>query len=193
MLFGQTRREVLGLLLGRPDERFYLRQIVRTIGAGTGAVQRELNQLTEAGLITRVAEGRQVYFAANRSSVIFPELRAIIEKTAGATELLRAALAPLIGEGRILVAFIYGSVAQGEQRDRSDVDLLVVGDVTLTELVPGLRAVEGRLGREVNPSVYPVQELRDRIRQGAHFLKRVLAGPKRFITGDEHELERLGR
>jgi len=193
VLFGQTRREVLGLLLGRPGERFYLRQIVRTVGTGTGSVQRELNQLTEAGLITRVAEGRQVYFSANRSSVIFNELQAIIEKTAGAAEVVRSALAPLIGEGQIQVAFIYGSVAVGRQRVGSDVDLLVVGDVTLAEIVPGLRAAEARLGREVNPSVYPVEEFRERIKQEAHFLKRVLAGPKRFIVGDDHELGRLAR
>ena len=193
VLFGQTRRQVLALLLGRPDERFYLRQIVRAVGAGTGAVQRELGQLSEAGLLTRAVEGRQVYFSANQSATIFPELRAIIEKTSGAAEVLRVALSSLIGEDRIRLAFIYGSVAAGSQSTGSDVDLLVVGDVTLAELVPAVRAAETRLGREVNPSVYPANELRARIKKEAHFLKRVLAGPKLFVVGDEHELDRLAR
>lgn len=83
VLFGRTRRDVLALLLGRPDERFYLREILRLTAGGMGAVQRELRQLVEAGLAIRVTEGRQVYFSANRDSSIFPELQAIIQKTAG--------------------------------------------------------------------------------------------------------------
>lgn len=193
ILFGQTRRDVLALLLGRPDERFYLREIRRAIGGGSGAVQRELKQLVEAGLVERESEGRQVYFSANRSAAIFPELQAIIQKTAGASDMLRTALAPLLRKERIAVAFVYGSVAAGSQTAISDVDLLILGDVTLAEIVPVLRTAERRLGREVNPSVYPVKEFRKKLKAGAPFLKRVLAGPKLFIAGDDRELERLAR
>ena len=131
VLFGQTRRDVLALLLGRPDERFYLREILRAVGGGTGAVQRELKQLVEAGLVQREREGVQVYFSANREAAIFSELQAIIQKTAGVTEVLRASLAPVLRGGHVAVAFVYGSVARGGQTARSDVDLMVVGDVTL--------------------------------------------------------------
>src|ERR1700736_2738605 len=74
VLFGRTRRRVLALLLGHADERFYLRQIVRRSGAAQGAVQRELHLLAEAGILQRTAEGRHVYFQANRESPIYPEL-----------------------------------------------------------------------------------------------------------------------
>jgi predicted nucleotidyltransferase len=194
LLFGSVRRDVLALLLGRPDERFYLREILRAAGGGSGAVQRELKQLVEAGLVEREARGHQVYFSANHAAPIFPELQTIIEKTAGAVDVLRASLAPLLrGGGPIRVALIYGSVASGRKTSRSDVDLLVVGDISLTELVPALRAAEARLGREVNPSVYPVKEFRDKLRRGTPFLKRILAGPKLFVAGDERELGHLVR
>jgi len=192
-LFGRTRRDVLGLLLGHPDERFYLRQILRTIGGGSGSLQRELAQLVEAGLVERVREGHQVYFSANRSSPIFGELQAIIQKTAGTGDVLRGALAPLVRKERIAVAFVYGSVAGGVQTAKSDVDLLILGDAALAEVVPAARIAEQRLGREVNPSVYPVREFRAKLKAGNSFLKRVLAGPKLFIAGDDHELERLAR
>jgi len=192
-LFGRTRREVLGLLLGHPDERFYLREILRAIGGGSGALQRELAQLVESGLVHRVREGRQVYFSANRDAAIFPELQAIIQKTAGTVELLRLALAPLARDARVVMAFVYGSVARGEQTAASDVDLLVLGEVTLAEVVSAIRGAEERLGREVNPTVYPVEEWRARIKAGAPFLKRVLSSPKLFIVGDGHELARLAR
>jgi predicted nucleotidyltransferase len=191
LLFGSTRREVLALLLGRPDERFYLREILRAVGGGSGAVQRELKQLVEVGLVEREARGHQVYFSANRNAAIFPELQAIIEKTAGAVDVLRTSLAMLLSEGRVDVALVYGSVASGRKTGRSDVDLLIIGDVALAEIVPALRAAEARLGREVNPTVYPANEFRERVKRGTPFLKRILAGPKLFVAGDDRVLGRL--
>jgi len=193
LLFGSTRRDVLALLLGRPDERFYLRQILRAVGGGSGAVQRELKQLVEAGLLKREAHGHQVYFSANQEAPIFPELRAIVEKTIGAVEVLRASLATLVAQRRVDVALIYGSVASGSKHAGSDIDLLVIGNVGVAELVPTLRSAEARLGREVNPSVYPLSEFHDKLRRGAPFLTRILAGPKLFVAGDDRVLGRLGR
>lgn len=137
VLFGSTRRAVLALLFGRPDERFYLREIARLVGGGTGAVQRELQQLVEAGLVHREAQGHQVYFFANRGAPIFPDLQAIIRKTTGAPHgprrislrrvvhrlrerILEAAAASGASDVRV-----FGSVARGEETTGSDVDLLV--------------------------------------------------------------------
>src|SRR5437763_2637056 len=139
LLFGSTRREVLALLLGRPDERFYLREIVRAVGGALGAVQRELKQLVEVGLVEREARGHQVYFSANRDAAIFPELQAIIEKTAGTVALAASARVTLRDEvarlrGPILKAAaehgagdvrLFGSVARGEDTPESDIDFLV--------------------------------------------------------------------
>ncbi|MGQ0643704.1 MAG: nucleotidyltransferase domain-containing protein [Gemmatimonadaceae bacterium] len=193
VLFGSVRREVLALLMGRPDERFYLREILRAVGGGSGAVQRELKQLTEAGLVHREAHGRQVYFSANRDAPIFPELQAIVQKTAGVADVLRVSLAPLIRAGRIQLAWVYGSVATGKQTARSDVDLILVGDATMSEVVPALEGADRRLQREINATVYPMKELRQKLKRGLPFLKRVVAGPKLFVAGDERELERLAR
>ena len=58
-LFGQTRSAVLALLYGRADESFYVRQIARSVNGGLGAIQRELKQLSDAGLIVRSAVGNE--------------------------------------------------------------------------------------------------------------------------------------
>jgi DNA-binding transcriptional ArsR family regulator len=112
LLFGGTRRRVLGWLLGHPDQAYYLRQLVRQTGTAVGAVQRELELLTAAGLVRRTAQGRQVYFQANRESPIFPELRGLFAKTAGLIDRLREGLASL-GD-RVQIAFVFGSAARGE-------------------------------------------------------------------------------
>jgi predicted nucleotidyltransferase len=187
-LFGKTRRQVLALLFSHPHKAFYLRQIARETGAGVGAVQRELDRLTGAGVITRAPDGRQVYFRANPDSPVFAELQGLMAKTAGIADILRSALLPL---EKIDIAFIYGSVARGSQTTYSDIDMMVVGDVTLHELLPLLGTAQERLAREINPTIYTLAEFRSQLADRQHFVSRVLEEPKIFIIGADSELERL--
>jgi predicted nucleotidyltransferase len=190
-LFGKTRRNVLSLLFGRPDEQFYMRQIARMTGVSTASVQHELARLTEAELVIRSPDGKQVYYRANTVSPVFSEIRNLMEKTVGAVAVLRTTLSELSGEGRIDLAFLYGSFASGTQVSASDVDVMVIGDTTLSELIPVLRQAQDRLGREINPSVYPRAEFQERLRAGEHFVSRVLERPKIMLIGTEDELEKL--
>jgi predicted nucleotidyltransferase len=188
-LFSRNRRALLGLLYGHPDEQFYLREIVRFCGGGVGAIQRELKQLTEAGILRRTVRGNQVYFQASADCPVFEEMKGILAKTAGAADILRAALAPMAD--RISVALIVGSVARSQQRAQSDIDLLVIGEAAFGEVVATLADAQIRLRREVNPTVYPPDEFSAKIRAGHHFLKSVLKREKIFLIGDERELKRL--
>lgn len=188
-LFSKSRRAVLGLLFGRPDERFHVRAIVREAGVGSGAVQRELKTLERAGLVERTGEGRQVYYRANAGSPVFNELRALIAKTVGLAEVIRSALEPLAD--RIRVAFIYGSGAQGTLTAGSDVDVLVIGTVPFGDVVDALHETQGRLGREVNPSVFTPKEWARRVRARDHLASAVLRGEKTFLIGEERELAGL--
>lgn len=190
VLFGSTRRRLLAWLFGHPDEAFYLRQLARQIGAGQGAVQRELGLLAGAGLVRRTAQGRQVYFEINRDSPIFPELQAIFLKTAGLADVLRAALAKV--DGGIQVAFVFGSAARSALRPDSDIDVLVVGDVTFSAVATALAAAQERLGRDVNPTLYSPAEFREKVRAGHHFLTSVLDEPRVFLIGGPNELGELG-
>ncbi len=188
-LFGKTRRAVLSLLYGHADEAFYLRQITRTAGVGLGAVQRELQQLLNAGILLRTVRGRQVYYQANRDCPVFLELKNLVLKTAGVAAILQSALAPLAG--RIRIAFIFGSIAAGDEQRGSDGDVLVVGEVTFAEVVSAIQKAQEILDREVNPTVYPPGEFQSKLVTGHHFLKTVLKGPMVFLIGDKRELARL--
>lgn len=191
MLFGRARRLVLGWLLGHPDESFFLRQIVRQTGLPLGSVQRELEALTSAGLVTRTSQGRQVYFQADRESPVFPELQSLFVKTAGVADVLRDALRRLAP--KIKVAFVFGSAARNELSNQSDVDVLVVGDVSFGDVVDAIADAQRVIGRDVNPSVYPADEFLAKIRGGHHFLNAVLREPYVLLTGDRDELEGLVR
>jgi predicted nucleotidyltransferase len=190
LLFGSTRRRVLGWLLGHADEPYYLRQIARQTGTAVGAVQRELELLTSAGLLRRTIQGRQVYFQANREAPIFPELSGLFSKTAGLVDVLRDALASL-GK-QVVVALVFGSAARGELRSASDIDLLVVGDAAFQDVVEALADAQARLGRDINPSVYPLREFQTKLRAQHHFLTAVLKEPRLFVVGGDDELVGLG-
>ena len=190
VLFGRARRLILGWLLGHPDEAFYLRQIARQTGLPVGSVQRELDELKRAGLVTRTADGRQVYFQADRESPVFPELQSLFVKTAGIGDVIRESLAPL--RDRIALGLLYGSAARNALRNDSDVDLLVVGDVSFADVVAALSAAQRILGREVNPTVYPPAEFAAKLRDGHHFLRAVLSEPYVPVIGDRDDVERLG-
>jgi predicted nucleotidyltransferase len=191
LLFGKTktRRAILSLLYGHVEESYYLRQIVRTTGFGLGPIQRELKQLTDVGIIRRSESGHQVYYQANPASPVFKELKSLITKTVGVADTLHKALTPLANY--INLAFIYGSIARGEEKRQSDIDLLVVGNASFSKVVKALRSAQETLGREINPTVYPPEEFHSRTAEGHYFLQDVLGGEKIFIIGDENELKRL--
>lgn len=190
-LFGKTRRNVLSLLFGRPDERFYMRQVARMTGASVAAVQHELARLTTAQLVVRTPEGKQVYYRANTESPVFNEIRGLMDKTVGAVAVVRSTLSGLAGEGRIDIAFIYGSVASGTYHAFSDVDVMIIGEIKLSKIIPALRVAQDRLGREINPTIYPGEELRMRLTDREHFVTQVMDGPKIILIGSENDLERL--
>jgi predicted nucleotidyltransferase len=188
-LFGKTRRAVLALLYSHVDERFYFRQIARILGIGLGALQRELANLSDAGLIRKTVIGRQVFYQANSECPIYIDLKNLVMKTIGVGDVLKTALASL--EKRIEVAFIFGSVAKGSERLNSDIDIIVIGNVTFSEIISALSQAQKTVRREINPLVYPPEEFRLKMAENHHFLKSILKRSKYFLIGDERELERL--
>jgi predicted nucleotidyltransferase len=179
-LFGKTRRAVLARLFLEPERAFRLRELSRLTGISAGSVQHELKQLLQADLVTRGEQGGLVTYHANRASPVFDDLRAIVEKTSGIDSMIRDALKKAAKQIRL--AFIYGSIAKGANRARSDVDLLVVGTVAFEALLSLLRPVEQRLGREISPRLFSPEEF-DRKRPKDRFLKSVLSGPTIPLIG----------
>lgn len=190
-LFGSARRGVLGVLFSHPERSFYLRELVRLTGISPGSLQREVGALTAAGLLVREPRGNQVFYRANTAHPVYPDLSGLVEKTMSVVELLRSALAPLAD--RIEAAYLFGSLAAGRAKGRSDVDVLVIGEVEFSEVTDALASVEPRLGREVNPLVYSPDEFRRGTAEGRRFPRALRKAPLVQILGGLSELEGLGR
>lgn len=189
LLFAGTRKRVLAVLLLQPAEGFHLRELARLTGSNAGTLMRELDKLTEAGLLLRSEHGNQVRYQANRDCPLFDELAAMFRKTHGAAAVLREALAPLASHIRI--ALVFGSVARGAQSAGSDIDLLVVGEAGFADLVQALYPAQQTLGREINPVLYSAAEFAQRAGRGEAFLREITGKPVVFLMGDKHDLAQL--
>lgn len=189
ILSSNVKAEVFRLLFGLDGQPLHVRELERRSGLAIGTVRQELDRLTKLGLIAARRDGNRRYYSAREDHPLYPEIRGLVLKTSGLAEVLQRELQK---DKRISVAFIFGSVAQSREQAHSDIDLLVIGEITLRELTKLLSGLSDEVGREINPKVLSLQEFRRRKRADDSFLNRVLGAPRIFVIGDEHELARLG-
>ena len=189
LITSRARVEILKLLLLDSADRRYLREVASLTHQPLQAVQRELARLEAAGLLTAIIEGNRKYYQANRESPVFPEMKALLVKTVGLGDTFRQHLQER--RGSIQLAFIFGSYARGSEGSTSDIDLMVVGEISGRELARLLAPVRKTLGREVNSVSMTPEELRAKARQGTSFIGEIQRGPKIFLVGGEHDLRRI--
>jgi predicted nucleotidyltransferase len=186
-LFPTVRAGVLSAALLQPEHWWFLTEMAEYLGVTPSSLQRELESLVRAGLLQRRRDGRRTYFKANADSPVFPELRGLINKTAGIVPALRDALGKF-GD-RIKLALLYGSIARGGEHAGSDVDLMVVGRLQQIDLLPSLRKLESRFRREVNVTLFSPEEFHRKQALKDHFLSTVLKGRTIPLKGTLDELE----
>lgn len=186
-LFTKVQQQVLGILFGNPDRSFYTNEIIKLTNSGTGAIQRELQRLSEVNLVTVTWQGNQKLYQANPHSYLFSDLRNIVLKTFGLADVLMESLKPI--SSSILYAFIYGSIAKHEDKANSDIDIMLIGDdVSYADIYPLLEKAQIRLGRQINPTYYGTKEWCHKLKSGNNFISQVLKYPKIFLIGSENEL-----
>jgi len=189
LMGSRLRAKVLGWLFSHPDERYFVRQLTLLVKEDSTNVSRELARLERVGILVSATEGKQKYYQANRHNPVFSELHSLILKTVGVADIIRKALESRISD--IALAFIFGSVAGKTENRFSDIDLLIVGDITFGEIVDLLSPAEETLGRELNTVVYSSNEFKSRLSENRNFISNILSGNKIFIVGDENELQSL--
>ena len=186
-LFTPVQQRVLGLLFGQPDRRFQSAELIRLAKGGVGAVHRQLGRLAEAELVTVTRSGNQKHYQACRDSPVFEALHQLVVKTVGVAEPLRQALARKARA--IRAAFVYGSVAKGTDRARSDIDLMVISDsLRYADLFETLQPAEAALGRTVNPTVMTLAQWRTKRARQDSFAARVASQSRVFVIGSDDDL-----
>jgi predicted nucleotidyltransferase len=186
-LFPSIRAGVLSATFLQPERWWFMTELARQLGVTPSSLQRELEALVGSGILIRRQDGRRIYYKANTESPVFPEMSGLIKKTAGMVPALKTELKRF--DDRIELALLYGSVARGEEKPASDVDLMIVGSLKQIDLLPSLRKLESRFGREVNVTLFSSEEFRRKLAAGDHFLKAVSKGKTISLKGALDELE----
>jgi predicted nucleotidyltransferase len=189
LLSSRARAEIFRLLLSGTGEELHVREIERRSGLNDSTLRQELRKLVRLDIVQSRRDSNRVYYRAKTESPLYPEIRNLVLKTSGLSDVMKSALT----DKRIRVAFVFGSIARGEERAGSDVDLMVIGQLGLRDLSRLLSGIEEKIGREVNPHVLREEEFRKRIRAKEHFASSVMEAPKIFVIGSQRELEAMGR
>lgn len=188
ILSSRSRAAVFKLLFSGSERELHLREIQRRSGLNDSTLRQELKKLVRLDLVKRRKDSNRVYYRANRDHPLFTEIRNLVIKTTGMVQVLHEA----IETQQVNVAFVFGSIATGEETAGSDVDLLVIGDIGLRALSELLSGCSEVIGREVNPYVMTRDEYRKRVASDEHFISHVLKSPKLFVVGTDHDLKAMG-
>ena len=187
-LFGaEARATILTWLCQHPEEPVHTRELARLCALTPNQASQQLRRLEAIGLVHSEYVGRSRVYRVDLSFPLLPELRSIILKTTGLAGRLREALRDL----PIEVAFVFGSVAAGEDHRDSDVDLFVIGEVSGRALAGVTQPLQAEIGRPINAARYGVAEFKAKVEAHDPFLAQVLQRPQVFVKGDADALRRL--
>lgn len=186
-LFPKTRQQVLAATVLQPTKWWYLSDLAKWLEVTPSTLQRELANLTEAEILEAKKEGNRVYYKVNLSCPIVNDLQSLFVKTSGVADVISEKLKKF--SKKIDFAFIYGSMARFEDLSKSDIDLMIIGDVKLMDFTSAIKQLEETLGREVNTTIYSRKEFLKSKETG--FIKTVLKNKKIFLIGTEDELTEM--
>jgi predicted nucleotidyltransferase len=187
----ETRILLLSQFLMNPDKEFYLRQISGKFGLSPRLVSLELQNLEKIELLKKRVSGKQHYFAINKQHQLFEDLRNIFLKTVGLKDVIEKHLDAYLSQ--IEFAFIYGSIAKGNAAINSDVDLMIIGNLSNRKISGSMLQAGTELDREINFSIFAFDEFKSRIKNNDHFITTIINEPKIFITRNSDEFERLAK
>jgi uncharacterized protein len=190
-LMPPVRQAVLTATFGDPDRWWYMSELAGFAGTIPSSLQRELGSLVEAKILRKRRDGARVYFQAETDSPLYEPLRMLIERTTGVVPALGRELGAF--SRQIDAAFVYGSVARGDENAGSDIDVILIGNIGIADLAPVLRKLERRFHREFNVMCFSASEFAAKRDENNHFIASVLKEKLLFLIGDSDVLERLGR
>ncbi len=186
LLSSRVKAEVFRLLFGGVATELHVREIERRSGLADATVRQELRRLTRLGVVEPRRDGNRTYYHANSAHPLYSDIRNMVLKTSGLVDLFREALM----HPGIRIAFVFGSMASGNGKAGSDVDLMLIGRISLRQVGKLLSGVATKLGREINPHVLSPEEYLKRRKAREHFITTVLSEPRLFVIGTEDDLKR---
>jgi predicted nucleotidyltransferase len=183
LLSSRVRAKILGEFFISPGVSHHAWELKNSLDEAYSAIWKELNRLESLGILISGESGKTKNYKVNPTCPIAPELRSIILKTTGIGLVIRNHLEDFNG---IRAAFIFGSFATGEADERSDLDLMVIGNVNLEQFSIIISQVEKHLSRPINYAIFSSAEWDEKVIQQDPFILNVKQAPKIMLVGFEN-------
>ncbi len=188
ILSSKIRAEIFHLLFGIVDNELHMREIERRSGHAIGTIQTEFKKLLRLDLVKKRRDGNRLYYRANKDHPLYADIHSLVVKTVGLADIFRKIFDR---QPDIKIAFIFGSIASQSEKSSSDVDLMVIGNLSLRQISKMLSGLPDQIGREINPHVLSSEEFRKRKSKDDHFITHVMKAPKIMIIGNKDEFEAM--
>lgn len=180
----KTRKELFRLYFTNPDNEYYLRELERLLDIPVSMIRNELINLEKDGIFISRKKGNLIYYSLDKTYPLFNELKSIVFKTIGVQGLLKEILKKIKG---IDFALIYGSFAKKEENAKSDIDVLIAGDIDDSKLLLEIRKLEEKLQREINYTIFTKAEFKEKAKERGSFLAEAVENPKIMLVGNEND------
>ncbi|OGK66484.1 hypothetical protein A2313_03465 [Candidatus Roizmanbacteria bacterium RIFOXYB2_FULL_41_10] len=181
----QTKDKIIKLLYASPGKQYHMRQIERLVGERINSVREALLFLVKDGFLNQEKIGRKILFQANANNLFYDELIRMVGKQDGLGQRIIKEKQRL---GKIKAAFLTSNFYLATNRKQDEIDLFVVGTISMAELAK-ICAEEGKkLGWEINYSVMTLEELGFRQKNKDPFLNKILQKNRLFLIGKEEYL-----
>ena len=176
----KLRKKLLTYSYTHSDEHYYVRELASIISEDAGNLSRELRKLEEEGIYKSFTKGKEKFYSLNTAYPLFSQMKDIVSKTEGAEGSIKNIVSSYNG---IKLAFIYGSYAKSTENKTSDIDLVVAGDFPVNKFTEEVRALENKLGREINFNSYTKKEFDKERKKKGGFLNLLLEGKIIILKG----------
>lgn len=188
LFVSQTRLKLINILFYSPQEIFYVRQLVRLVEEEINSVRRELANLLKAGVINSEWRGNRLYYWADKQSPLFFNLVTIANQNSGLGLKLQNKNETL---GTIKLVFYSNKFITSDKRTPDDIDLIIVGDVSLREIDSFIKQEQETRGHEINYMVMGKGEFRLRRQKRDQFIVDFFLGNPIAIIGNQSEISSL--
>jgi len=186
LFISRVRVKLIQIFLSRPEEIFYVRQLVRLSEEEINAVRRELARMEKRGMVKKEPRGNRLYYFFRKDYSYYQDLISLIAKTVG---LGAAVIKNRHKLGKVKFAMISGRFARRMPRQSAEnIDLLIIGNINLPYLKTLVRQAESEQEQEINYAPMTLEEYKFRKARRDPFLQNILSGGRVMLIGDEEDM-----
>ncbi|MBI4812701.1 nucleotidyltransferase domain-containing protein [Candidatus Falkowbacteria bacterium] len=170
----QIERKILNYFFINPQKSHYINELAVILEVDVGNLHRKLKELEAKKWLISEARGREKYYSLNKNYPLLKEIKKIFEAEYGLEEKFKEILKNIKGLDE---AYIYGSFARGKMNEESDIDILLIGNHSFSEISGLIMPLEKSIGREINIIDMTEKEFRERKRKKDEFIADIFKNP----------------